>query len=953
MAFDSEESHFSGKVPEVGAIFIANCTTKKECMRRKLFGLPSAHGNFVKQVKDGMILFLFEYEKRRLYGVFQACSAGAMNIVPHAYSTSGKQFAAQVSFTTIWHCDPLSEEEFRDAIRENYYAPYKFNLGLSKEQVYRLLTLFGVRKLKDESSLRQLTRTTSETSEHNAKNLNKSRRVDGEKFLRVGFDKGRRLFVDDKSMAGNRVETKEDMDYGVTRVISRDHVGANLHAAPDLKFLLSNRVENERVMNNDLWLRDQAENHGYSLAGDSRLVEIPRVEKERCLDNAPGMLNSNEHFQGSSSNRREAAYDGQVVSSDRIDNYLDVTGYQGLGLSNMGSTDYSSNPVPHINNPLFQEEIKPYPSHVDVAVNSAHICHLESSRLQLSRRRGHVNATHYGESSLTSSDSFSPGVPIVAYDSLSYSSGHSFENDKDYVGKEYFASHDHPFQLPSDHGLNSHIDTTYSSLAHMPYASGGNNQWEPVGRSSYVCSPSKISSLELDGQFSALPPSRECEIPREEHNQSFTSSSFSGRCKIHFSGGAYLEEPHGKNSHRSGSIGHGHEHHHDYGVSWQGKVKRKMPRESNDVSVMGASFSGNLGSHLPGGVNSESNCKQSHRNDSFDHENFQNLNQRPSVFSRLALLPKSCNGERALHAEHDDGNMNASADQIMDLLQRSHYPWFKKSGKSKPVIQGNDDVENTRTRKASLNSKKKHEGSIIISVGMNKVENLGDERSIDQNLEGTPRIDFKRRSEVRKSRGETNTSSCIIGAGSGDILGMDWKRRKLMRPDFGTGSTSSVKDISGIGPPSLPFLSEGSLVKDDIACSKMLVSNDVDSTKRGQGDVLPPVCPIDVEDKSKEVEGTMNCGSQIDGNYCETSLGADIAVDEKSILQGADVQITDPCKDKIEGLSGDDFIPLVNDECKLSEGLLQSGQDVSMVDCSSIGDQNLDLNNKNLDTDKR
>ena len=41
----------------------------------------------------------------------------------------------QVKFTIIWHCDPLFEDEFRDAIRDNYFGTYKFNFGLSKEQV--------------------------------------------------------------------------------------------------------------------------------------------------------------------------------------------------------------------------------------------------------------------------------------------------------------------------------------------------------------------------------------------------------------------------------------------------------------------------------------------------------------------------------------------------------------------------------------------------------------------------------------------------------------------------------------------------------------------------------------------------------------------------------------------------------------------------------------------------
>lgn len=44
-------------------------------------------------------------------------------------------FSVQVRITTIWNCTPLTEHEFSDAIRDNYFAANKFNFGLSKDQV--------------------------------------------------------------------------------------------------------------------------------------------------------------------------------------------------------------------------------------------------------------------------------------------------------------------------------------------------------------------------------------------------------------------------------------------------------------------------------------------------------------------------------------------------------------------------------------------------------------------------------------------------------------------------------------------------------------------------------------------------------------------------------------------------------------------------------------------------
>ncbi|KAK2369003.1 hypothetical protein QL285_082160 [Trifolium repens] len=143
----------SGCFPEHGAIFMSNRNTLKECFERSLFGLPDNFSSFVKNVKAGMILFLFQFEDRKLYGVFKAISDGGMNIVPRAYASSGKQFPAQVKFTPILRCDSLFENEFSDVIRDNYFTPKKFHFGLSKDQVQSLVSLFESRKREVPRSL--------------------------------------------------------------------------------------------------------------------------------------------------------------------------------------------------------------------------------------------------------------------------------------------------------------------------------------------------------------------------------------------------------------------------------------------------------------------------------------------------------------------------------------------------------------------------------------------------------------------------------------------------------------------------------------------------------------------------------------------------------------------------------------------------------------------------------
>ncbi|XP_058722802.1 uncharacterized protein LOC131594641 [Vicia villosa] len=152
---DFGKKKVSGNFPEDGAIFMSNRSTLKECFQRNLFGLPDSFADFVHNIKAGMILFLFEFEARKLYGVFKAISDGGMNIVPHAYVSSGKQYPSQVKFTTILRCDPLSEDEFCDVIRDNYFTTYKFNFGLSKDQVENLMWIFNSRKHEVPHSLLQ------------------------------------------------------------------------------------------------------------------------------------------------------------------------------------------------------------------------------------------------------------------------------------------------------------------------------------------------------------------------------------------------------------------------------------------------------------------------------------------------------------------------------------------------------------------------------------------------------------------------------------------------------------------------------------------------------------------------------------------------------------------------------------------------------------------------------
>ncbi|CAO2204525.1 unnamed protein product [Urochloa humidicola] len=128
-----------------GVIFGCKHNTMNECLSKQLFGLPSGHFAYVKNVKPGMPLFLFNYSDRKMHGIFEAACAGQLNIDQFAWSDGGRiktQFPAQVLVSTKTQCYPVPESHFKSVIGDNYHRPRHFYFELDHAQTRALISLF-------------------------------------------------------------------------------------------------------------------------------------------------------------------------------------------------------------------------------------------------------------------------------------------------------------------------------------------------------------------------------------------------------------------------------------------------------------------------------------------------------------------------------------------------------------------------------------------------------------------------------------------------------------------------------------------------------------------------------------------------------------------------------------------------------------------------------------------
>ncbi|RDY09168.1 hypothetical protein CR513_06505, partial [Mucuna pruriens] len=795
MGFNDKHNNADGKDPDVGAIFMSNSETKRECFRRGLLGLPSTDIQFIEQVRAGMILFLFEYEKRQLHGVFKASSDGAINIVPNAFAAVGKQYPAQVKFETIWFCKPLPEKLFRDAIRENYFSANKFNFGLSEDQVYKLLYLFSKRKLEPEAPGRPLSRTEDLKSEWYP--LGKGGRPGGH---------GMRI---------ERVQNEQGVGGNISPVIMHKFQGDSLQYNGEVEYTGLNASDIKQGSAAQLAVDTTS---GYvsdylGLKDESRFTAYENEDyMDICL--GPNIISG---YSKSPSDKIRSHGERSLSISDR---------FMCKSLPETNQRMLFSNDVPGLHNsdvnPGFYS--KPFLEHNSLVQNQ-----LRSTSTMIHP----IHTQNFNNSCVTQGDGNSKSTSLL-YDpdvpGLNFSRTSSVGiNDGSKPIMESIS--------PSNTLGRNSLSSSYLSHKELKDMS----RWHTVGgdfRNSVLYSSNRdclpLSMVQNSDQLAAESVVYEaCNIPSLKSLSAPIPSPDIGK-------GSSLHVPFSSLFHNQQSwLGNNF-----HSTALQENLSHGITLQKNSETFTPDISWANEGHSIDGDP-------LIHEYDIGYYGGSQNNTsgypkRKSSVFSRLSFMQDINKQEIGNNARNEEYDFHTSVDQVMERVQESQNKW---TNKRKPKPKRNK-AESLRD-KTQISSSRMKEGDCLENTLTDQIMDLTTATGGNSNktAEKICFVDFKRRSKVRKLSDENEIKSANESEKNENLVLVEHKRRKLIRPNFSKSSTSD-KGIDLGASENLPVPSSvGSYNVKDVGGSCCALVQTEDNIK-ADAEVRNVISQIHSEDKS-------------------------------------------------------------------------------------------------------
>lgn len=167
--------------------------------------------------------------------------------------------------------------------------------------------------------------------------------------------------------------------------------------------------------------------------------------------------------------------------------------------------------------------------------------------------------------------------------------------------------------------------------------------------------------------------------------------------------------------------------------------------------------------------------------------------KKRSVFSRLALPRKRREPESNTPLRTADIDKHSSVNEVMDILHRSRKYWVKTNRKQ--LLKHNDDADNFRDKKQVT----RKEGSAMNSKEINVKSTSFSKGNSSQRPGESTFVDFKRRSAVRKILEDGKIKTYCETLKEKNAPAALCKKRKLIRPDFHENESSDL-GVSGDAP---------------------------------------------------------------------------------------------------------------------------------------------------------